>query len=287
MRHFVAAALLITGTVTETLAGDTAPKPDKSGYSLFNPVPDALLRDLASDRPTKSFSPITVDAGHFQIEMDLANYSFGTNAGVTAKSFVTADPVIKLGLTNFADLEIQMGGYQSVQTYDAGVRAKAFNEGFGDMLVKTKINVIGNDGGFFALALAPFVKIPASVPLISNGYVEGGLQVPLLFNLPGDFLLISVPEFDLLKNAADSNMHAAYRIATSLTHTIPGIDKLSGLVEFYAQSGTDRLIPPVYTIDLGLGYMLTPNCQLDGGVNIGLNRAAPALQLYTGITQRF
>jgi len=281
--------LVALGTASFALADDSpAPALDKSGYTLFNPPPDSSLRDLASDRPTKSFSPITVDAGHVQIEMDLANYSFGTYAGVTTRTFLTADPVFKLGLTSFADLEIQIGGYQSVRTIDATTHiALAHGEGLGDFIVKTKINFIGNDGGPFALSMSPFVKIPSSVPLVSNGRVEGGVQFPLLLNLPADFTLISTPEFDLLKNANDSQTHPAFKVPLGLAHAVPGIDKLTAYVEVYSAFGTDPFTPPVYTLDLGLGYMLTPACQLDGAINLGLNKAAPAVQLFAGITQRF
>ena len=51
----VAAALIISSA--ETLAAD------KSSYSLFNPTPDSALRDMATDRPDKTESPYTVDAG--------------------------------------------------------------------------------------------------------------------------------------------------------------------------------------------------------------------------------
>ena len=49
--------------------------PDKSGYNLFNPVPENLLRDLSPDRPDATESPYTVDAGHYQLEMDFANFT--------------------------------------------------------------------------------------------------------------------------------------------------------------------------------------------------------------------
>ena len=46
--------------------------PDKSGYSLFHPVPRELMRELTPDRPDKTEGPFTVDAGHYQLEMDFA-----------------------------------------------------------------------------------------------------------------------------------------------------------------------------------------------------------------------
>jgi len=278
-------AILLAGfTTSVAFADEEAPKPDKSGYSLFNPTPESALRDLSADRPVKGILPITVDAGHIQVETDIANYGFGTYANVTTKSFLAADPLIKLGVTNFADIEIAPGSYQWIRTSDS--TGHVTKGGYGDVTLKSKINLVGNDGGAFALALVPYIKLPSSTPLISNNAVEGGMIFSMQYMLPGDFLFVASPEYDILKNANDYGTHSGVRGAVSIGHAIPGIDKLSGIIEFYGQSG-DFAIAPIYTLDLGLGYALTKNTQIDGGVNIGLNEAAPRLQIYTGVTQRF
>ncbi|HTL78180.1 MAG TPA: hypothetical protein VL136_02145, partial [Candidatus Babeliales bacterium] len=44
------------------------PTPDKSHYTLFNPTPIDLRRPYNTDRPSKTDSPYTVDAGVFQVE---------------------------------------------------------------------------------------------------------------------------------------------------------------------------------------------------------------------------
>jgi hypothetical protein len=46
-----------------------------------------------------------------------------------------------------------------------------------------KMNLFGNDDGPAGLAVIPYVKLPSSVPVISNGAVEGGLIVPLALRL--------------------------------------------------------------------------------------------------------
>src|SRR2546425_12662784 len=50
--------------------------PDKGKYTLFNPTPRELMREMNTDRPDKTESPFTVDAGHFQIEADILNYTY-------------------------------------------------------------------------------------------------------------------------------------------------------------------------------------------------------------------
>ena len=56
---------------------------NKSQYHLFNPTPTGLMRELSTDRPDKTESPYTVDAGHLQIEVDLLSWM---NYGVLSHS---------------------------------------------------------------------------------------------------------------------------------------------------------------------------------------------------------
>jgi hypothetical protein len=66
MRRAGCLLLFVSFSIPVVLADEGG---DKSGYTLFRPTPEALLRELTSDRPDKTESPITVDAGHFQLEM--------------------------------------------------------------------------------------------------------------------------------------------------------------------------------------------------------------------------
>jgi hypothetical protein len=59
---------------------------DKSQFHLFHPTPDALLREMATDRPDKTESAYTVDAGHFQVEMDLLSYTYDRSRDETSKA---------------------------------------------------------------------------------------------------------------------------------------------------------------------------------------------------------
>ena len=57
------------------VAATVAQGADKSAYTLFHPTPTAELRELSTDRPDQTESAHTVDAGHWQIESDLVNYT--------------------------------------------------------------------------------------------------------------------------------------------------------------------------------------------------------------------
>ena len=255
-------------------------------YTLLNPTPDSALRSLTTDRPTKSNVPGTVDAGRFQIESDIANFTYDNTAGVKTRTFQALDPAFKLGLTSSIDLEVEFNGLQSVSVGD-NFGATMHNQGFGDVFFRSKINFIGNDSGDLAIAAIPYVKAPSQRAVISNGAVEGGVIIPISYKLPNDFVLLVDPEFDILKNANDNGRHANFTNLVNISHEVPGVKDLTFLAEFFASVPAERGLPNIYTADFALAYLVNPKLQLDIGTNVGLNRAAPDLQVYTGISVKF
>ncbi len=272
--------------VAPLTAPASPPAANKGGYTLFDPTPDAALRTFSPDRPTKSNGPVTVDAGRFQYETDLVSYLHSNVGGVSTRTYVTLDPTLKIGLTRRVDLELQFNGYTRTRVSDPGARSTLSRaEGGGDLVVRTKVNLFGNDGGAVAMALLPYVKLPTAARTLGNNQVEGGLIVPLSVTLPAGFALTVMPEIDVLKNNNNRGKHVNFTGVVSLGYSIN--KQWTAFAELYSAVGTDAHTPPVYTADAAVAYLLTETIQIDAGVNVGLNRNAPNLQFYTGISQRF
>ena len=262
--------------------------PDKSGYSLLDPTPDDEMRKFTPDRPTKGYSVRTIDAGHFELETDLVNFTYSKYLGTVTQSVQTLDPTLKMGITNWLDFEIQFNGLQSSQSFDSeSGLAVAHGAGFGDVVLRTKMNLFGNDDGPAGLAIIPYVKLPSSTPVISNGAVEGGLIVPLALRLPQDYLVTLMTEVDSLENTDEGRRYANFVNLVGVSHPIPGIEGANAMVELFSSVGADRATPPIYTFDLGMNFQLDKHTILDVGLNLGLNNAAPKAQVYTGISVRF
>src|SRR5580704_8295204 len=170
-----AAALWLAPAMARADDPAPAPPPDKSGYTVFNPVPDDQLRSLCTDRPTKSTSPCTVDAGHWQVESDLYNYTEQSSDGVTTITQLFTNPTLKLGLTNSLDFEVNIVPYEEMTTHDAATRTTTTATGVGDLFLKAKWNLVGDDGGNFAFALEPYVKVPTASAGLGDGAYEGGV----------------------------------------------------------------------------------------------------------------
>jgi hypothetical protein len=278
-------ALAALATLIPGLA--CAQDPDKSGYTLFDPVPDDLMRKFAPDRPTKGFSVRTIDAGHFEIETDLVNYTASNSPGGTAHSLQALDPTFKLGLTNWMDFEVQFNGLQYTESFDGTSPFNFQNStGFGDVFLRAKMNLFGNDSGPVGFALIPYVKLPSSAPLISNGATEGGLIAPLALR-PADFIVTLMTEVDDLKSATSNNRYANFVNLVSVSHSVPGTEGINAMVELYSSVGTDPGTAPIYTLDFGMNFRLSQHVILDVGLNLGLNSGAPKAQVYTGISARF
>lgn len=273
------------------VAGQSAEKngPDKSRFTLFNPTPIALMRDLSTDRPDQTESAYTVDAGHFQVELDYANYihdrDTDSGADVRSRVWVLAPLNLKLGLLNRVDLQLMLDTHVRSRVEDrvAGTTSKA--SGFGDVTTRLKVNMWGNDGGKTALALMPFVKWPLSASSLRNGKSEGGLIIPLAIELADGWGMGLMTELDFVRNAANSGYDREWVNSVTVSRDLG--ERLGGYVEFFTVTGSAPGFKWQGQLDIGFTYALKPNVQLDAGCNFGVTKSAPDYQPFIGIAYRY
>ncbi len=279
-------ALMLVSTAA--LAADAPP--DKSQYHLFNPTPPQWLREMSTDRPDKTESAYTVDAGHFQIEMDLVNYSYDKHNpdrdGTLVRTWGIVPVNLKVGLLNNLDVQFVLQPHTYVHTSDpaAGVSKQ---RGFGDLVTRVKWNLWGNDGGSTAFALMPYLKLPTNQDLLGGGNhsFEGGLIAPLAVELPGGWGMGLMTQLDVVRDTTSSGYHPEFVNTVTFGHDIVG--DLSGYVEFFSSVSAERDSSWVGSVDLGLTYAMTKNIQLDAGINLGVTRAADDWNPFVGISWRF
>src|SRR5438046_2448101 len=72
--------------------------------------------------------------------------------------------------------------------------------GYGDATVRLKYNLLGNDSGWSALAVTPYLKFPTGEENIGNHSIEGGLILPLDVELPWDLDLGLTTRFDAVRD---------------------------------------------------------------------------------------
>ena len=274
-------------------AGDSLPPastPDKDRYSLFNPVPEDEERDFNPDRPSQFTGPFTVDAGHFQLEMDLVNYTNDRHnpdrAPVDVDQWNAAPFDLRVGLTDRTELDFMYGGYVNLRTLDHGMHTDVTQSGFGDLTLLFKDNLFGDDGGTFSFGILPYLKIPTNTDHLGNKRVEGGVELPLSINLPANFQAGVQVEFDAVRNDADTRYEAAFTDIFYLGYTF--LDKkFTFYGEWYSRvnQGPDSVVDG--EVDTGLLYYIGKDAEVDFGCNFGVTRAAPDYEPFVGMTVRF
>jgi|TARA_B110000438_G_scaffold298124_1_gene345728 hypothetical protein len=245
---------------------------NKSHYNLFNPTPEESMRELSPDRPDATESPLTVDAGHFVLEVSL--FDWRRDEGDTAYTLMSTNS--KVGLTNNTELQFIFDAYTWVDP-ETGNRT----EGFGDVQLRLKYNLWGNDGGDTALALFPFVKVPTGTAL-SNDEWEGGLIIPFSTQLTDRIGLGLMAEFDIVYD--DSNQAHEFEFLHSAVLGFDLSDRLGMFIEYIGVTGDTPY--QVYGAG-GFTFAVNNDLVLDCGVQVGLNDTADDLGAFAGFTKRF
>lgn len=227
------------------------------------------MREMATDRPDATESPYSVDAGHFQLELDAI--ASERDDGETALSIGAAN--VKVGLTAAMDLQLMFEPY--VQ--------RGGRSGVGDLTIRLKRNLWGNDGGSSAFGVMPFVRLPTAAAPIGTGHGEAGLIVPLALDAPAGFALAAMLEADL---AHHDDHYGVDLIATaSVGRALLGA--LAGYVELISATPLDAPADSALSGSLGMTLGLNDDLQLDAGGRLGLNAPAPDLALFMGASARY
>jgi hypothetical protein len=255
---------------------------DKESYTLFNPTPREEMREMSTDRPDKTESPYTVDAGHFQIESDLVNWTHDRENGTALDALTIGAFNLKAGLTHNLDVQMVVEPYHYERTRTRGKRDT--DDGFGDLTLRAKLNLWGNDGGRTAFGIMPFVTLPTASGDFGVDRTEGGIILPLSIELAEGWGLGLMTEVDFVSE--DGGGHTTHLI-NSITVSHDLTDKLGMYLEFFSEIPTEDTDEWEGTVDVGFTFALTENVQLDAGANFGVTDAADDINPFLGITVRF
>ena len=289
MRWISSAALFLAPVAAAGEFPPSNPLPEKSRYTLFDPTPIRLRRAYNTDRPSRTDSPYTLDAGVFQVETDLASFFLDernqTDADVRVRTWLAGQTNFKLGLTNRTDFQLVPPAYVKRRTITRDAAAPTIQRGVGDTTVRLKINFVGNDSGPFVLALVSSLKIPTNTSHLGNSAYEPGFGLPINYALPVGFILFAQTRIDILDEPGSARRRVQWSNPVGLSRTIAG--KLSGYAEFYSAVSSGRDYPWIGTADVGFIYQVSPDFSIDINSFLGLTRSADDLNAFVGFARRF
>jgi hypothetical protein len=265
-------------------SGQQAAKP---AYNLFHPAPGEQLRDIGTDRADQTESPNTLDAGHYQFEMDFCSYSLSrqNSGGVNrADSQWNIAPFsFKVGLLNRADIEFQLDTRQLARSVDHNTGERTRASGMGEMRTLLKLNLWGNDGGRTAFGVVPFVKWPLPASALRNGSAEGGVILPFALDLGRGWDVGATTEADSL--ARDGGGRGTGWV-DSISFGREVRRGMRAYAEFATASGPEAHARWRRQVDAGVTAIVRKNLLLAFGCNFGVNRLAPVVAPYAGLSFR-
>ncbi|MFT5422973.1 MAG: hypothetical protein ACI89L_000742 [Phycisphaerales bacterium] len=250
---------------------------------LLSPTSRDERRPLSADRPDATESPYTLDAGAVQIEISFVEYALDADSDGDTSTLDIAPFNLKLGLTEHADLQILFNPYTQLDTPGSDT------DGIGNLTLRLKHNLWGNDRGDFALAIMPLITLPTGRGDLSTDHVEGGVVVPAAWDLSGSWgegwSVGGQVEIGFVRN--DTNTGHDTVLAHTAVLGVPINDTFAAYFEYIGEfnSTSDNYAP---ALSGGLTYAVDGDTQLDVGLVFGLdNGDTDDVKVFAGLTKRF
>jgi hypothetical protein len=243
----------------------------------------AQERPLCADRPGKATPPCILDVGRLQLELAPLDATFDRHDG-RDDVYAVAGFEVRAGLTRRS--EVQLGWTPlSVERSRTG-GASEHVTGSGDLRLGLRTALTDPDGDGFAAALEPFVGAPLGTHGQGAGGWTGGVLLPMSKPV-GDASVGFAPEVDVVRDADGRGAHLAYGAALAVGR---GFGPTTLGVELWGQVDDDPGgRTTAASADLTAAYVPAsrPDLQLDAGLNLGLNRNKPDVEVYVGVARRF
>ncbi len=160
---------------------------NKEQFNLFHSTPRKYMRPMVPDRPGITESPYSVDAGHVQYESDVLRLLTRREGTTYGHDWYANHFLAKIGLTNRTDFQVALDSYTDTRNYDdLDPGATQVARGIGDVTLRVKHTLAGDDDSRWALGIIGYVQLPTGGAVGDGGY-EPGLTLPVVYQCTKDW----------------------------------------------------------------------------------------------------
>lgn len=235
---------------------------------------------IVTDRPDFVESSNVVGKHRLQIETSVA-FDRDDSAGVKSRSRATPT-LLRFGVSDDVELRIETDGRLRARSDDALNGIHLRDSGYADTALGLKWHAMDASGALPSVGLLFHADLDSGSSAFRGNGVRPSLRMAAEWELPAGLSLGVMPGLAVEKDAAGK------RYASGIFGVVVGrslTDKLRGFVEFSAPAiARARNGGTVATLDVGVAYLLTDQCQLDTALSRGLNSRTPDTSWTVGIS---
>jgi hypothetical protein len=271
-------SVLFVVPMTLSVACATAPTPvhmDPPGPQIAQTgvvKPGSAFAAIQPDRPDVTNGTYIVEEGLLQAEVGVQRVRMGTQRNVGTPL------TLRIGLFEWLEGRISTDGFLHQTDLGSSV------SGSGNMQVGAKVRLFAEPGGIPVLSMLPTITLPAASA--SKGLGSGQPDVTLVVLTGTDLGQTSHIDFNYgigAIGAGQGRAHfAQHLVSVSFSHSLT--EQLSPYLEGFWFSRQDPHGSHVFSLDAGAIQAFTARLAVDGGVALGLTRAAPDVSVFAGVS---
>lgn len=241
-------------------------------------------REFCADRPGLGTPACILDSGHVQVELGLADWTLERAPGQRTDTWLAGDLLVRLGIADHAELQLGWTAFGHLRERIGNAVQRQSSTGDVTIALRRSLLHPGGDGA--RVAVMPYASLPTGGGAIGAGTWSAGVEIPFGFDLSSNVALEFAPKVEAAADSDGDGRHLAYGGVATLD--VDFSDRLTAAAELSATRDDDPSGHGTQTLaGLSVGWMAHRDFQLDAGVNLGLDRAAPDVELYAGVSRRF
>jgi hypothetical protein len=249
---------------------------------------DSNADRLCSERPGLTTSACITAPDRLQTETGLADWTLARRDGERDDTVLIGDTLVRYGIGGKTELRFGWTPYGTDRDRAAdGSVQRSHRVGDATVGVKTSIVERTGDTGL-AMSVIATALLPVGRRPIGAGDWGASFELPITYRTSSKISLQATPIVAAAVDDDGRGRHALYGSAVEIEYSLS--DKLKTDVSAQLTRDDDPDPTKRGTPALGsvaLSWQPGPNTQLDFGTNVGLNRAAPDIEVFAGVSHRF
>lgn len=249
---------------------------------------DSNADRLCSERPGLTTTACITAAGRLQTEMGLASWTLEQGDGERTDTYLIGDTLVRYGIGRKTELRFGWTPYGFARDRHAdGSVERTGRVGDATVGVKTSIIERKGDTGLAMSALATAILPIGRLP-IGAGDWGVSFQLPVTYRTSDKISLQATPIAAAAVNGDGQGRHSLYGSAIEVEYSLSEAVKAAFSAQVTRDDDPDPEVRGTPALgSIAVSWQPNRNMQLDLGANVGLNRAAPDVAVYAGVSHRF